>query len=112
MRASIVFLSFVSAVAAGDGREPTQLLQESCATTAVTGADPDLYCIELLPAAGVDDAAGIARLVPPSSPFGIAVGKAGEPQHDVEFALRQLPAPSSLGKYTVLVAWAVPPQLR
>ena len=77
-----------------------------------TTGDNDLYCIELLPAGDIERASGTARLVPPSSPFGIAVTKAGEPQHDVVFTLRNLPAPASLGKYSVLMAWAATPQLR
>jgi suppressor of ftsI len=91
----------------------TQDAQESCTPRNATPgeADADLYCIELLPAGDIDGV-GTARLVPPSSPFGIAVTKAGEPQHDVVFTLRNLPAPASLGKYTTLVAWAVTPQLR
>ena len=86
---------------------------DSCTANAQrSDADGDLYCIELLPGLDIDGPSGIARLIPPSSPFGIAVTKAGEPQHDIAFTLRNLPAPSSLGKFTVLVAWAVTPQLR
>jgi FtsP/CotA-like multicopper oxidase with cupredoxin domain len=73
--------------------------------------DHDLYCIELLPAGDTNDAAGEARLVPPSSPFGIAVTKAGEPQHDVVFSLRDLAKSGADGR-AVFVAWAVTPQLR
>ena len=62
-------------------------------TREATG-DDDLYCIELLPAVDIERAAGTARLVPPSSPFGIAVTPAGEPQYDVVFTLRDLPSPS------------------
>jgi FtsP/CotA-like multicopper oxidase with cupredoxin domain len=74
--------------------------------------DGDLYCIELLPAAGIEEASGTARLVPPASPFGAAVTAAGEPQHDVILTLRDLPEPPSLGRFTVFVAWAATPQLR
>jgi FtsP/CotA-like multicopper oxidase with cupredoxin domain len=74
--------------------------------------DSDLYCVELLPAFDVDGPSGFARLVPPSTPFGIAVTKAGEPQHDIAFTLRDLPPPSSLGKFSVFLAWAATPQLR
>ncbi|MGQ0735388.1 MAG: multicopper oxidase family protein [Acidobacteriota bacterium] len=83
-------------------------------------ADGDLYCIELLPpagidrasGAGIDRASGIARLVPPPTPFGIAVTASGESQHDVTFSLQGLPAPRDLGPYTTFVAWAATPQLR
>lgn len=73
--------------------------------------DSDLYCIELLPAADVE-ASGVARLVPPSSPFGVVVTKAGEPQHDVVFTLDTLPAGAALATARTFVAWAVTPQLR
>ena len=75
-------------------------------------ADDDLYCIELLPAADIERASGTARLVPPSTPFGIAVTRAGETQHDVLFTLRDLPQPSALGKFSTFIAWALTPQLR
>jgi FtsP/CotA-like multicopper oxidase with cupredoxin domain len=74
-------------------------------------ADADLYCIELLPARDVAGASGIARFLPPASPFGIAVSPAGETQHDVLFELRDLPDPSSFGPHTVYIAWATTPQL-
>jgi FtsP/CotA-like multicopper oxidase with cupredoxin domain len=90
----------------------TQPLDGCPPSAASADGDADLYCIELLPAIDVDVPPGTARLVPPSSPFGIAVTKAGEPQHDVLFTLRDLPAPSTFGKYSVLMAWAATPQLR
>jgi suppressor of ftsI len=71
---------------------------------------PDLYCIALLPAAGVD-AMGSARLLPVSSPFGVAVTADGAHLYDVAFTVRGLPPPSSLGPYTTFVAWATTPQL-
>jgi suppressor of ftsI len=73
--------------------------------------DADLYCIELLPANGIDRASGAAWLLPPASPFGIAVSSAGEPQQDVRFDLRDLPDPSALGPYTTYIAWATTTQL-
>ena len=94
------------------GRAAVQTLDACSASAQRSDGDNDLYCIELLAAGDIDHASGTARLVPPSSPFGIAVTKAGEPQHDVVFTLRNLPAPASLGKYAVLMAWAATPQLR
>ena len=76
-----------------------------------SGADPDLYCIELLPAADIERGSGTARLLPPSSPFGVAVSPAGDHQYDIAFSLRDLPDPSSLGPYKAYVAWATTPQL-
>jgi FtsP/CotA-like multicopper oxidase with cupredoxin domain len=84
----------------------------TCATSQSAGAaDPDLYCIDLLPPLAIDGAAGVARLVPPASPFGIAVSPAGEMLYDVVFDLHDLPAPSSLGAYKTFVAWAAAPQM-
>jgi suppressor of ftsI len=74
--------------------------------------DPDLYCIDLLPGMAIDAGAGMARLAPPSTPFGIAVTPAGAQLHDVIFDLRDLPPPSSLGNYTTYVAWATTPQMQ
>ena len=75
-------------------------------------ADADLYCIELLPAADIERGSGTARLVQPSTPFGIAVSASGQTQYSVVFTLRDLPDPDSLGPYTAFVAWATTPQLR
>ena len=86
---------------------------EPCRGDAVASgvADADLYCIELLPAGDIERASGSARLLPPVSPFGIAVSPAGEQQYDVLFDLRDLPDPAALGPYTAYVAWATTPQL-
>src|SRR5918996_3057552 len=73
--------------------------------------DPDLYRIELLPAADVASGSGSAELLAPSSPFGVAVTPAGEHLYDVRFELRDLPAPSTFGRYNAYVAWATTPQL-
>ena len=70
-----------------------------------------MYCIELLPAMDIDSGAGTARLLPPASPFGVAVTAAGEHKYDIEFNLRNLPEPSTVGPYTEYVAWATTPQL-
>jgi FtsP/CotA-like multicopper oxidase with cupredoxin domain len=76
-----------------------------------TGPDEDLYCIELLPAAGIDGASGTARLLSPPSPFGVAVTAAGEHLYDIQFDVNGLPPPSALGAFTSYVAWATTPQL-
>ncbi len=83
----------------------------ACAQRAPQGADADLYCIDLLPATGIEQASGTAELVPPSSPFGVAVTPAGEHMYDIAFTLRDLPEPRSLGSYAAYVAWATTPQL-
>ncbi|MCI0437059.1 MAG: multicopper oxidase family protein [Gemmatimonadetes bacterium] len=73
-----------------------------------SGPSADLYCIELLPAAGIDRAAGTAELRPPPSPFGFAVTPGGTAVWDVVLELAGLPDPASLGRYTTYVAWAMP----
>src|SRR5262245_52793052 len=75
-------------------------------------ADADLYCIDLLPAGNFEwPAAGTARLLAPSSPFGVAVTSAGEHVYDVVFDVRDLPAPAAVGPYRTYVAWATTPQM-
>ncbi len=85
---------------------------ESCGRLdAAAVGDPDLYCIDLLPGMDIGAGAGMARLAPPATPFGIAVTPAGAQLHDVIFDLRDLPPPSSLGNYTAYIAWATTPQM-
>ena len=103
--------ALMAATTQGGARD--QLAADGCDIPSLSSSgDNDLYCIELLPSPDIDAPSGIARLVPPWSPFGIAVTRAGAPQHDVLFTLRNLPAPTSLGKYSVFMAWAATPQLR
>jgi FtsP/CotA-like multicopper oxidase with cupredoxin domain len=84
----------------------------SCATGPVEGGpDADLYCIDLLPVASIDGAAGTAQLLAPSSPFGVAVTPAGEHQYDIRFDVQGLPEPSTLGAFRTYVAWATTPQM-
>jgi suppressor of ftsI len=112
-RASLLLSLAVACATVGRGDARTVAVQaQASSCDSIRGAlDADLYCIELLPADGIDRASGAAWLLPPASPFGIAVSAAGEPQHDVRFDLRDLPDPSSLGPYTTYVAWATTPQL-
>jgi suppressor of ftsI len=91
--------------------------QQPAAPPGCEGLDPrisgdaDLYCIDLLPPLGIEAGAGRAELLPPATPFGIAVTPAGEPQHDVRLTLRGLPPPGSLGAFTAYVAWVTTPQM-
>ena len=57
-------------------------------------------------------AAGHARLVFASSPFGVAVTADGRASYDVQIEASGLPEPSTLGTYTAYVAWAVTTDLR
>jgi suppressor of ftsI len=107
-------LAFVGlAIVARGGHIEVQRPAASCSASASTGAaaDLDLYCIELFPPSAIDGPTGVARILPPASPFGIAVSAAGEMLYDVDFDLRGLPAPASLGAYTTFVAWAAAPEM-
>jgi len=96
-----------------DARQLVQTSKEACASDGNRAeADADLYCIELLPAIDIAGPSGAARLLPPTSPFGVAVTRAGEQLFDFAFDLRNLPEPASLGPYTTYVAWATTPQLQ
>jgi FtsP/CotA-like multicopper oxidase with cupredoxin domain len=109
--ASLFWLA--AALATGDAPVRAQTPLAACVSDADDAwpADADLYCIELLPAAGIERASGVARLVPPSSPFGIAVTRDGAHLYDIVFELRDVPPPESLGPYAAYVAWATTPQL-
>jgi FtsP/CotA-like multicopper oxidase with cupredoxin domain len=108
---ALALLAIAIAARGGDGDVPRQGI--SCTASPTTAAaDPDLYCIDLFPPVAIDGPAGIARLVPPRSPFGIAVSAAGEMLYDVDFDLRGLPVPASLGPYSTFVAWAAAPEMQ
>ena len=106
-------LALLVAGVVADHQHVTALSQAapSCASAVEGGPDADLYCVELLPAAGIEGASGTAQLLAPSSPFGVAVTAAGEHQYDLQFDVQGLPAPSTLGPYRTYVAWATTPQM-
>ena len=70
------------------------------------------YDIHLFATPKAPGAAGDARLVFTSSPFGIAVTEDGRASYDVQITASGLPPASTLGPYTVFVAWAVTPDLK
>ena len=108
-RAAILVALSVVLTAMAAGQSPPSL---SCADVDPrTSGAPDLYCLELLSPLGVEQGEGRALLVPPPTPFGIAVTAAGEQLHDVRLTLRGLPPPSTLGAFTSYVAWATTPQM-
>jgi hypothetical protein len=76
----------------------------------LAGAGP--YDIPLFATAKAPAASGSARLVFAQSPFGIAVTADGHAQYDVQVTAAALPAPGSLGAYSVYVAWATTPDLK
>lgn len=67
---------------------------------------PDLYRINLQPAAIGSGASGLAKLTLAQSPFGIALTPDGHFLFDVEVTVTGLPKPSSFGQFSTYVAWA------
>jgi suppressor of ftsI len=76
-----------------------------------TGADPGLYCIELVSTPDLVDAGGVVELLPAPSPFTLSVSAEGHQRSDLTFRIAGLPDPASLGDYTAYVAWVTPPSL-
>ena len=74
-------------------------------------AQSDSYAVPLAPTPAAGAARGQARLHYAASPFGIAVTVDGRASYDLAITLTGLPAPASLGRYGVIVAWAVSPDL-
>ncbi|MBM3806809.1 MAG: multicopper oxidase family protein [Acidimicrobiia bacterium] len=97
-------------VAVLSGEQPAVTAACAALDPRVSG-DADLYCIDLLPPLDIEKGAGRAELLPPATPFGLAVTPAGEPQHDVRLTLRDLPPPATLGAFTAYVAWVTTPQM-
>ncbi len=75
------------------------------------GAVRGPYDLLLFPTSSAPTASAHARLVFVDSPFGIAVTEDGRARYNVRITAAGLPAPSTLGAYTVYVAWAVTPDL-
>ncbi len=56
-------------------------------------------------------ATATARLIYPHSPFGLAVTTDGRATYNIQITATGLPAPTTLGKYTIYTAWAALPDL-
>lgn len=69
------------------------------------------FDILLFPTPAAPQAQGRGRLVFADSPFGVAFTADGHAQYDIQITASNLPAPSTLGKYSVYQAWAVSPDL-
>jgi FtsP/CotA-like multicopper oxidase with cupredoxin domain len=110
-RRAAVILIVLAALLALQGDVGQARFQSPACAPEPAHADGDLYCIELLPAGEIEGPAGTARLVQPSTPFGIAMSASGRTQYSILFALRDLPSPETLGAYTTYIAWATTPQL-
>jgi FtsP/CotA-like multicopper oxidase with cupredoxin domain len=77
------------------------------ATGADTVARSSLACLTLYPTPDLAAASGAIALLPPHSPFGVALTVDGRPRHHLVATLAGLPEPRSLGPgYTAYVAWA------
>ncbi|HEX2218685.1 MAG TPA: multicopper oxidase family protein [Gemmatimonadales bacterium] len=85
--------------------------QRPCDPPAPLGPSRDLYCIELVPAPGIDGAAGTVELGHVPGPFTVAVTADGLPRQRLVLTVSGLPAPSSLGAFRTYVAWVAPPTM-
>jgi hypothetical protein len=94
-------------VMASTGAAPTAPLLST--STASSAAGP--YDLLLFATSTVPGASGQARLVYVDSPFGVTVTEDGRARYNVRINAAGLPAPSTLGPYSVYVAWAVTPDL-
>jgi suppressor of ftsI len=75
-------------------------------------ASRDLYCLTLIPVPGASAAmAGHADLSRVPGPFTVAVTPDGRGIYEPVVTVEGLPAPGSLGRYTVFVAWVMPPTM-
>ncbi len=72
---------------------------------------PDLYCVRLFPGAAFPEASGVAHLLPPPTPFGVAVTREGLPRLRIRIEAEGLPDPGTLGPHTRYVAWLTSPSL-
>ena len=79
--------------------------------TTRAAADPDLYCMALLPTPRLLDARGMAELRRPPGPFSLDLTPDGRVRYRVVLTTRDLPDPGELGDYTTYVAWAASPVL-
>ncbi len=71
----------------------------------------DLNCLSLFSTAAGGEASGFVEFARVPSPFGVAVTPTGHHIRDLTARIEGLPPASSLGPYTVYVAWATPLEL-
>ena len=84
---------------------PAQRAAPVCAAGDDPNASAVLNCMTLVPVPDVPTAAGIVHLRPVPTPFGVAVHADGRPRYRLVATFDGLPAPASLGDYSVYVAW-------
>ena len=85
---------------------PVQVAAPTCAAADDPGASAVLNCMTMIPTPDVAAAGGVVHLRPIPTPFGVAVQADGRPRHRLVATFSGLPAPASLGDYTVYIAWA------
>jgi FtsP/CotA-like multicopper oxidase with cupredoxin domain len=88
---------------------PLAAQQRPCDPPTPLGPSRDLYCMELIPAPGIEGAAGTVELAHVPGPFTVAVTAEGLPRHRLVLTASGLPAPSAMGKFRTYVAWVAPP---
>lgn len=95
------------------GGVPVPGTRPLCEEDGAAGLRPstDLYCLDLIPRPDVPDIKGVVELGRPDSPYDVVVTAAGNQRYDATIVVDNLPPPSSLGPYTVYVAWVTPPSL-
>ncbi|MEO5816699.1 MAG: multicopper oxidase family protein [Gemmatimonadaceae bacterium] len=68
--------------------------------------EPGLLCVDLIPTPDLSQVTAALEIMPAASPFGVAVTVDGHPRQRLAMSIADLPAASSLGDYSVFVAWA------
>lgn len=101
----------VIGLAAGGGWKTEDAARAVPLASARCTLRPSLYRIDLIATEHAPGAKGVARLRPAPTPFGLPVTVDGRVVWAAEVTAEGLPAPASLGAYTVFVAWAATPNL-
>jgi hypothetical protein len=98
-------------LAPGDGRTTERAARAVPPASRRCTLRPSLYRIDLTATERAPGAKGVARLRPAATPFGLPVTVDGHVVWAAEVTGEGLPAPATLGAYTVFVAWAATPDL-
>ena len=90
------------------GVAQTPPVAELCPTDATTATVPawSAYCADLIPVPALRGASGILELRGVPTPFDVSVTRDGHYLYELTARVEGLPAPETLGDYTVYVAWA------
>jgi FtsP/CotA-like multicopper oxidase with cupredoxin domain len=90
-----------------DSAEPrVQASAPVCAPADDPGAASALNCLTLIAVPDLPAAYGTVQLRPVPGPFGVSTSSFGRPRYRLVATVGGLPDPSSLGPYSVYVAWA------